>query len=70
MGAGYTIPEYIDRKTGCKLIGVAPSTMSKHFKKIRELYPNSIKIKGKVNKRDFYHYFNLENYYRRKQNDK
>lgn len=62
----YTVSEYIDRKEACDLIGVAPSTMSAHFKIIKERYPNSVDIKGKVNRKDFEHYFNIGSSYRRK----
>lgn len=65
MGSGYVIKEYITRKEACEIIGIAESTMTEHFKRIRLNYPNSIVFRGKVNRRDFENYFNIGNSYRK-----
>lgn len=66
MSNGAIISTYITRKEACEVTGFSESFMSQQFSIIRANNPNSLHVKGKVNRRDFEHHFNLGNSYRRK----
>ncbi len=64
MGNGAVIAAYITRKEACEITGFSESTISKHFKIIREKNPNSLVFKGRVNRNDFYKHFNINSFYK------